>query len=72
MKVKEHVFNVRVSGCVQGGGGGASESSDAVLPSGVRSVKAPAFDPSQHQTQQAQLMTCKACGMLVTYVPTSK
>jgi len=36
------------------------------MPSGVRSVKAPVFDPSQHQAQQAQYMTCKVCGMLIT------
>jgi len=52
----------------QGGGGVSAEASagDAALPGGVRSVKAPVFDPSQQQTQQAQHMTCKACGMLVT------
>jgi hypothetical protein len=32
---------------------------------GIRSVKAPVFDPNQHQVQQAQHMTCKACGSLI-------
>ena len=48
--------------------GAGTESSPAgeSVPSGIRSVKAPVYDPSQHQTEQAQYMTCKACGMLVT------
>jgi formylmethanofuran dehydrogenase subunit E len=28
-------------------------------------VKAPVFDPNQQQVQQAQHMTCKACGALI-------
>jgi membrane-associated protease RseP (regulator of RpoE activity)/ribosomal protein L37AE/L43A len=41
------------------GGAGVAGSS------GIRSVKAPVFDPSQHEIQQAQHMTCKACGTLI-------
>ena len=48
-----------------GGGAELSPAGESV-PSGIRSVKAPVFDPSQHETQQAKYMTCKACGMLVT------
>lgn len=47
-------------------GGAESSPAGESVPSGIRSVKAPVYDPSQHQTQQAQYMTCKACGMLIT------
>ena len=49
--------------------GGGAESSPAAgepMPTGVRSVSAPVYDPSQHQTEQAQYMTCKVCGALIT------
>jgi DNA-directed RNA polymerase subunit RPC12/RpoP len=46
---------------------GAHEGSEPMPPAvgGIRSVKAPVFDPNQHQVQQAQHMTCKACGSLI-------
>ena len=56
------VENTAVCGIYQGG---SAESSPA-MPSGIRSVKAPVFDPSQHETQQTQYMTCQVCGMLIT------
>lgn len=31
----------------------------------IRSVKAPVYDPSQHEIQQAQHMTCRVCGSLI-------
>jgi len=57
-------LNNRVVVCVAGGVG--SSAAGESMPSGVRSVKAPVYDPSQHQTQQAQYMTCKTCDMLIT------
>lgn len=48
-------------------GQGGSEAGEP-MPSGIRSVKAPVYDPSQHQTQQAQYMTCKVCGALIAGV----
>jgi len=48
------------------GGGAEPSPAGESMPCGIRSVKAPVYDPSQHQTQQAQYMTCKACGMLIT------
>lgn len=44
--------------------GSAGGSADP-RPPGIRSVKAPVFDPSQHEVQQAQHMTCKICGSLI-------
>jgi len=46
--------------------GGNAGGDDAGRPAGIRSVKAPVFDPNQQQEiQQAQHMTCKICGTLV-------
>jgi len=55
---------MHVTCCI--GGGVQSSPAGEPIPSGIRSVKAPVYDPSQHQTQQAQYMTCKGCGMLIT------
>jgi len=62
---------VRVCVCVcvalfVGGGAESSPAAGEPMPTGVRSVSAPVYDPSQHQTEQAQYMTCKVCGALIT------
>lgn len=45
--------------------GGSAGGSAEIKPPGIRSVKAPVYDPSQHEVQQAQHMTCKICGSLI-------